>query len=187
MSRCLFSIAEQAAAGSDVEILVVEGDGGLGDKVNAAADEARGDWITVVDDDDMLSACWLAEVLPLLADDPDYVGLRVLELADDRFAGIATTSGESRSWDGPIRLPVPKGVTRTSIVRRVPFGNHFSGDRDWASGVAALVRTWRFTSRVLYIYDYRPGGSVFSGGLAAARDVGWWPFDESMVRRIRVD
>lgn len=186
LSRCLFSLTEQAAGHDDrIDILVVEGTGKLGDKVNTAVMEAEGGWFTVVDDDDWLAACYLDTVLPLLYDDPDYVGLKVLELGAGQFASIAVTSGESKSWVGPIRLPVPKGVTRTSIAQRVEFGNHYTADRDWAEQVSKLVKSWRFVDRCLYIYDYWRRGSAYGGG--AHRDVGQWPFDKSLIRRIRVD
>lgn len=181
LSRCLWSITEQPHA--DVEILVMEGEGKLGDKVNAAVTEAAGGWFTVVDDDDWLSGCYIAEVMAATESDPDYVGLIVLEMSGGRFSATSKTSGSSKQWRGPSRLPVPKGVTRTSIARSAHFGNEYTADRTWAATVADQVHTWVDIDRCLYMYDFHSSGSVFAGA-GEHRDVGWWPFEESNVRRI---
>lgn len=183
LSRCLFSLTEQAP--DSVEILVVGGTGLLGDKANAAAQVAQGSHMTVVDDDDWLAADYMTSVLPEVAADPDYVGLKVLELDKGRYSNVVATSAEfGARWgrDGR-RGPVPKGVTRTSIWRACPLGNEYAADRDWLAKVSGLVRSWRFVDRCLYVYDYWP----HRFGSVEQRDVGVWPFDESRICRLTVD
>ena len=185
LSRCLFSLVGQAPG--SVEILVVDGDGRLGDKANHAARVCAGEYMTVVDDDDWVSADYMAAVLPELEDfQPDYVGLKVLELDAGRFSTITATSAEWPRWgrDGR-RGPVPKGITRTSIWRQCPFGNEWKADRLWRAEVSARVESWRFVDRCLYVYDAWPDASAFIG--QGTRDVGVWPYDESTVTRLRVD
>lgn len=183
LSRCLFSITEQAS--DSVETLVVEGAGRLGDKVNVAAQVARGAYMTIVDDDDYLAADYMASVLPELGD-VDYVGLKVLELDAGRFSTITATSAEWERWgrDGR-RGPVPKGITRTRIWRQCPLANEYKADRLWRAEVSLRVKSWRFVDRCLYVYDGNPSSSSFIG--RGSRDVGLWPFDESKVRRLTVD
>ena len=185
LSRCLWSITEQPAHVEAVEILVVEGDGPLGDKVNAAVKQATGRWVTIVDDDDWLAGCYVSEVTDALESDPDYVGLTVVEMSSGSFSALSRTSGASKTWRGPARLPVPKGVTRTSIAETVHFGNEYASDRQWAAGVAAQVETWVDIDRGLYFYDFWRDASAFLG--SGQRDVGWWPFDESNISRITVN
>ncbi len=180
LSRCLFHLLGQAPA-DRVEVLVVDGRGSLGDKVNAAAARASGGWMTVVDDDDWLSGDYMAHVLPALEADPDYVGLSVLEMDNGKFAGLTATTGELGTWNrgGPRRGPVPKGVTRSSIWRACPMGNHYSADRAWMVAAKQHIKTWVDVDRPLYVYDYWS----HSFGTAGARDVGLWPFNEDRVVR----
>jgi hypothetical protein len=184
LSRCLFSITEQAA--DSVEIVVVEGTGQLGDKVNAAVYAARGDYFTVVDDDDYLTGAYLAEVLPHCQAGVDYVGFVLAEMSDGRFSALCRTSGESKSWDGQFRWPIPKGVIRTEIARKVTFGNEYTADRAWSREVCRHVESWAYIDRVLYVYDFFKSTSVYIGA-GIPRDVGCWPYSESQVRRIVVD
>ena len=98
LSRCLHSITEQPG---DYEVIVVEGSAGLGTKYNTAVREARGEYVTNVDDDDMLAASYMADVLPLCAEQPDYIGYKILALVAGRFGHIRATSAESKTWINP--------------------------------------------------------------------------------------
>ena len=185
LSRCLWSLQNQAP-GVDTEILVVAGDGKLGDKVNAGVAAASGAYVTVVDDDDYVRADYCAQVAGHLWDRRiDYLGFRVLELLDGRYSGETLTVGDSKSWRAP-RGPIPKGVTRTEIARQVTMGNSWKSDREWMASVAPLVETCAHVNEALYVYDNWPASSMFVGR-GAQRDVGMWPFDETLVRRIAVD
>ena len=126
LSRCLHSITGQG----DVAVLVVAGDGRLGDKVVAAAENVSTEYMTVVDDDDYLDGGYLAAVLPELGP-VDYVGFRFVELNCGRFENITSSAAGNNLWGRRQRGPVPKGVTRTSIFQAVGFGNDYHADRKW--------------------------------------------------------
>lgn len=180
LSRCLWSITSQPGV---CRVLVVDGDGRLGDKVNAAAAAVDTPYMTVVDDDDYLDGSYLDSTIHLLDGTIDYVGFKFLELCDGEFHAIAT-SRAGDPWSGNRRGTVPKGITRTSIVRQVSFGNSYTADRAWSAAVADLVRRDVFVSRVLYVHDWRPGHSTFTG--AQHRHVGDWPVDEDRIERLTV-
>lgn len=171
LSRCLHSITNQS--GRDVEVLVVGGDGRLGDKITAAAAAVGTDYMTVVDDDDYLDGGYLAAVLPELGV-VDYVGFRFAELNSGRLENISTSSAEFNAWGCRNRGPVPKGVTRTSIYETVPFGNDYRADRRWMTAAHRLIKSWAFVDRVLYVHDWWPNVSSFAG-TCEQRDVGEWP------------
>lgn len=180
LSRCLHSVTEQ---GVEVAVLVVEGDGRLGDKVTAAAELVVTPYMTIVDDDDYLVGGYLTAVLPELGE-ADYVGYKFLELNRGRLENISASSGEFSTWGRRTRGPVPKGVTRTSIYRAVEFGNDYTADRRWMTDTHRLVRSWAFVDRALYVHDWWPEGSSFVGR-RSSRDVGVWP--HGPVERITVN
>lgn len=179
LSRCLHSITSQG----DVLVLVVDGDGRLGDKVTAAAQVVSTAYMTVVDDDDYLAEGYLSAVLPELGE-VDYVGFRFLELNEGRFDNISTSSAEFNLWGRRRRGPVPKGVTRTEIFRAAGFGNKYHADRQWMAATGLLIHSWAFVDRVLYIHDWWPSLSTF-GDVAEPRDVGEWPHGQ--VDRLTVN
>lgn len=169
LSRCLHSITNQG----DVAVLVVDGDGRLGDKVVAAAESVATTYMTVVDDDDYLDGGYLSAVLPELGV-VDYVGFRFVELNCGRFENMSASSAEFNLWGRRSRGPVPKGVTRTSIVRSVGFGNGYYADRRWMTAARQHIKRWAFIDRALYVHDWWPVLSSF-GDTRTPRDVGEWP------------
>jgi hypothetical protein len=75
--RILDQLDEQVAKYSDIEILVLEDNRKriLGDKRNALVDIAQGEYISFVDDDDLISDHYIDTIYPLL-DGVDCVGIR---------------------------------------------------------------------------------------------------------------
>lgn len=178
LSRCLWSITQQVTPA--VDVLVMPGRWPLGDKCNAAAEHITTPYMTVVDDDDYLAADYVASVVPMLHAGVDFVGLKVLQLIDGKFYGVAAVCGDRDRFDETTGLhgPSPKGITRTDIWRRVPFENEYRSDRKWMRSVAALIDTHAFVDRPLYVYDHWTS----SEGWGSAREVGVWPYDPSRVR-----
>jgi hypothetical protein len=180
LSRCLYSITSQPG---DYRVLVMAGEGQLGDKANAAAQLVETSHMTIVDDDDYLDGSYVALVNEALGTDPDYVGLNVLCMLNGSYWQTNSTHGDHGRWDEHDRGPVPKGITRTSIWRDTPMGNEFFGDRYWMADVAAKVKTSVYIDRDIYIYDYWPKGSAYAG-TNAVRQVGAWPVDRSRIEVI---
>lgn len=176
LTRCLWSIQQQ---GGDVEVIVIDGDAGLGDKANYGATIANGSHMCVVDDDDWLDGSFVASVSPHL--DVDYVGFQVLQLEDGRFYGVSRTSGDRVSTRMTRREfgPCPKGVTRIALWRETKLGNDYDADRKWQPN----VQTHAFIPRCLYVYDWWPSASTFTGDGAERPDVGLWPVDWLSIHR----
>jgi hypothetical protein len=175
LSRCLWSITAQGGTP-----LVVDGDGGLGDKVNATAAVVDTPYMTIVDDDDYICGDYLMTLLPRLGL-VDYVGFKVIELNCGKFEGISASQGDYGYWGRRTRGPVPKGVTLTKHFQAVKFGNDYKADRRWSGAIRERVETWSFVDRALYVHDWWP----HDFGAAAQRDVGEWPHIEA--ERMTVD
>lgn len=182
LSRCLWSITEQMT--DEVQCLVIPGPGLLGDKVNLAAQQAQGEYMTVVDDDDYLDGAYVASVLPLLREGFDYVGLRILQWIDDRFHGITETAGDVERMNRQTNHhgPSPKGITKRSLWLSEPMRNDYFADRWWMQAMARKITTHAFVPRALYIYDHHSTPN----GWGASRDVGQWPYAPERVDRLPV-
>ena len=178
LSRCLWSITQQPG---EYDVIVIAGEGQLGDKANAAAKVVETSHMAIIDDDDYLDGSFVALVNEALKSDPDYVGFHFLCMLDGGYWMTTTTRGDHKTWDKRVRGPVPKGVTRTDIWRDTPMGNHYFGDREWMANAAGKVETCEFIDRCLYVYDYWQKGSAFAGS-NDVRNVGGWPFDQERVR-----
>jgi hypothetical protein len=178
LSRCLWSITGQTSS-----VLVVDGTGKLGDKVNAAFKAVDTEYVTVVDDDDYITADYLTHVTPELGI-ADYVGFHFIELDKGVLENVCRSVGDHEIWGRRTRGPVTKGVTRTDIARRVWFGNDYRADRQWSAQVRVRLTSWAFIPRPLYVHDWWPEQSLF-GDEQVARNIGTWP--HGAVDRLTVD
>lgn len=168
----LHGLGEQMC--DEVEVIVLGGDGPMGDKVNAGFTEAAGEWVAVVDDDDELAADFVDCILEAVESDPDMVGYRIASMRDGALmAMIEHRVDGPREWTTNKRGPCPKMPIRTTLARKHEFGNEYTADRVWSAAVATELRSGVFVDRTLYRHDYwtreRP-------------DVGVWPFDRSLFR-----
>lgn len=174
LSRCLWSIPP------GVEILVADGDGAMGDKLNACFVKASGTHVVCVDDDDYLMG------LPPIASS-DFVGYRVLYMENGRFCGSVAHRGDGdATWSTFERGVSPKCLIRTEIARAHEFGNHYTADREWSEAVQADIGTHTFVGQHLYAYDHWDAhmvGTTPNAGMIdrPQRDVGDWPCDWDRV------
>jgi hypothetical protein len=178
LSRCLWSITGQTSS-----VLVVDGTGKLGDKLNAALQAVETDYVTVVDDDDYVTADYVQHVTPELGI-ADYVGFMFLELDKGVLDNVSSSVGDHEIWGRRTRGPVLKGVIRSDIARRVQFGNDYKADRRWSARARPLLTSWAFVPRALYVHDWWPDQTTF-GAAKVPRDVGVWP--HGAVDRLTVD
>lgn len=178
LSRCLFWLTPQP-----VDILVVEGTGKLGDKLNAAWRVVETPYVAACDDDDYVTADYgqVIERLGMV----DYCGFKFLELTDNGFHNICSALGDYEHWGIRSRPPSVKCPLLTAIARDIPFGNAYKADRAWGVRVRDRINDWAFIDRPLYVHDWHGEQSTFYAG--KHRDVGFWPFDESRIHRMTVD
>lgn len=184
LSRLLWTLAPQV--GPQLEVIVASGPGPMGDKVNAMFAAASGTHVTVVDDDDLVTHDYIAQIAPHL--DVDFVGHHILWLENGAYKGTIThhAAGDPhwRSLDRGVCVKCP---VKVEIARRHSFGNAYTDDRVWAIAVHREIRTAAFVDRHLYIYDHwnahmlgtEPGDPRASN---PQRDVGLWPYDPSLFR-----
>lgn len=174
LSRLLHGLSEQWCDG--LEVIVLPGEGGMGDKVNRGFQAASGEWVAVIDDDDELAADFADCVLEACEFDPDMVGYRIASMRNGALMGMIEHRVDGdRTWSTGRRGPCPKMPVRTSIARCFEFGNEYTADRVWSAAVAGVLESGVFVDRTLYRHDYWTAGVV-------RPDVGVWPFDQSLFR-----
>lgn len=185
LSRLLHGLAEQTD--SRCEVLIVDGEGQLGDKVNAGLAAARGRLSVIVDDDDELAADYVTTVCGEAmahrhVDPPEYIGYRIQNLVDGRWvSSIGHRLDGDQSWCSEPRGVGPKCPFLTAVGREVPFENDYHADRRWSAAVAERLQRGAFIDRHMYRYDFRSSGSEFIGS-GGRVEVGTWPFDRSRFR-----
>lgn len=149
----------------DVEILIFFNnfEWSLGYLRQAMIEEARGVYVSHIDDDDMIPEDYVSTIHPLL-DGVDYIGFKVKFIDNGNHMKPVYHSLKYNSWsqddDGYYR-----GVTHLNPLKRqlaldagFPVERHSGEDEKWAHKVKA--ETEHFIDRDMYEYRHDHGDSV---------------------------
>lgn len=121
------------------------------------------DYVSFVDDDDLVSPDYVSTIMDALAERPDYVGFQVQCYSDGAPIAIAHHSLEFTRWrnlPGRFERDISHlNPIRTTLARTARFDRARAGqaeDRDWAAQLRRKrsVRTQTYIPRVMYHYLY---------------------------------
>ena len=132
----------------------------IGTKRNTLLDRARGDYVAFCDDDDLVSANYVADVLAALKDSPDCAELRGIITTDGRNQRSFHHSIEHQAWSEKDRvyLRYPNHLNpikrELALQARFPEKNH-GEDKEFSDRVKPLLKTMGASPMVTYFYQCR--------------------------------
>lgn len=131
-------------------------------------EQAQTDYVSFVDDDDLVSPDYVAEIVAALETRPDYVGFQVQCYSDGAPIAVAYHSLEFQRWrnlPGRFERDISHiNPIRTVLARRASFARTREGgaeDRDWAGQLrrAKILRTQVVVPRIMYHYLFTTTGT----------------------------
>lgn len=129
---------------------------------------AGAEYVSFVDDDDLVSPDYVAEIVAALDQRPDYVGFQVQCYSDGKPTAVAYHSLAYRRWrnlPGRFERDISHiNPIRRTLALRANFSVTRAGraeDRAWADQLrrGRVLRTEVAIPRILYHYLYVPAGS----------------------------
>lgn len=132
----------------------------LGTNRQALLEEATGEYVNWIDDDDLVPADFVSRIYPLL-DGVDYVGFRLQMFTDGQKQKPTFHSLCHKEWngdeDGWYRDISHINPIRRELALAVPMSGGFGEDHRWADGLRALgiVKTEHYIDEVMYFYYFR--------------------------------
>lgn len=152
------------AEGRSVEVLVAcdNKEISIGKKRQNLLEQAAGDYIVYIDDDDWCADDYVDRILAALQSSPDCVGFLITCTTNGKNPAKAIASMKYKEWmenrDGyaHLRSPYQKTPVRREIALKVGFPDlRYGEDRVYSRGITKLIRTEAFISSVLYFYRYK--------------------------------
>lgn len=131
--------------------------------------EATGEYVSWIDDDDLVPEFYVAEVVRALAGRPDHVGYRLAYYSDGVEREVVDHSLRHRRWHRNGEGRLVRDFTHVDPVRREHatrgrFAAARRGraeDRSWVKQVRPFLRTEAYIDRVMYHYLWSAEGSAW--------------------------
>lgn len=165
LANVLFDLNTQIdyeEVGDQVEIVVLC-DGGekpTGAKRNELLEQAKGEYISFVDDDDVVSPNYIHLVLDALKTSPDVVGMRGVYCVDGRYFGLFEHSIEHKEWyqtgDRFFRPPNHLNPVKREFALLAKFPDVvFGEDREYSMKLRLMLSTQVMIDTPIYTYMAR--------------------------------
>jgi hypothetical protein len=135
----------------------------------ALVNEAVGDYVCFIDDDDMVPDYYCDRIMAAIKSHPDQVGWRQQLYWD----GVKTKptfhsikyDGWSEDVNGYYRECSHLNPIKREIALKIPFtGYDGPEDLNWAQRVAPLVKTEEYIADFMYFYNYNSADSIWQTG-----------------------
>lgn len=141
----------------------------IGELRDAMLAEATGEYVSWIDDDDLVPDDYVAEVVAALAGRPDHVGYQVEYSVDGEPKELVDHSLRHRRWHRTAAGELVRDFTHVDPVRREHatrgrFAVARVGraeDRAWVKQVRPFLHTEAYINKVMYRYLWSPSGSAW--------------------------
>lgn len=149
------------------------GEHSIGEIRQALVEEAKGDYVCFVDDDDWVPDWYCTEILNNLG--RDYVGFEVELFEKDKKQPRVFHSIRYGVWHQDEK-GFYRGITHLNPLRRelawqANFGTKGIGeDENWARSLQPLVRTENYVDKIMYYYRHDADATTFGGAKQPKQD-----------------
>ena len=155
----------QCEADGRVEVVTLHNDGerDIAEYRQALLEDARGEYVSFVDDDDMVAPDFVPVLAGLLAGRPDAAGFTVEYSAPGvgPLPSYNSLAHEPRDEPGAFYRDLTHvQPVRAELARKGDFRAGWPEDGAWRKAVRPLLETEAVTERVLYFYRHDPSDSV---------------------------
>lgn len=153
---------------NDVEVIAYwnNGEKSIGEIRQELLEEAKGEYVCFIDDDDRIPDYYCVEILHNLGE--DYVGFEVQLFEKDKLMPRVFHSIRYGVWHQDDQ-GYYRGITHLNPIKRElaiqgQFGLQGIGeDESWARTMMSLVRTEKYIDKIMYYYHHDADTTTFGG------------------------
>jgi hypothetical protein len=144
-----------------------QGDPRLAEIRDAMVDSAGTDYVSFIDDDDLVPEYYVAEIVRALAETPDHVGFRMHYSSSETDHEIVEHSLRWSKWGRSVDGLLYRDFThvdpvRTELAQKGRFAvarPRRAEDRVWVRQVRPWLSSEVFLDKIMYYYEYRAATS----------------------------
>lgn len=164
LEKLLTVLYPQIAPYQDVEVIISSDNcqKSIGKKRQELLEASRGDFVSFIDDDDLVDSDYVKEILPHLYYN-DYIGFKLQSYVQGRPDKITIHDANIDGWyeddEAYYRDFSHINPIRKSIALEAEFHGGRAEDNRWANEIRQykhLIKHSRFIDKVLYFYYYDP-------------------------------
>lgn len=155
----------EAQKNDAVEILIKTDNGEIpiGKKRNLLLEEATGDYVAFIDDDDLVAEDYVKKIIEALETRPDCCGIQGIITFQGQDPRMFIHSLKYKEWFEQnniyYRCPNHLNPVKRELALQVRFPEtNFGEDKDYSTRLFPLLKEERFISGVVYHYLYEKGG-----------------------------
>lgn len=149
----------------DVEILIKKDNGeiSIGKKRNILLEEATGDYVAFIDDDDLVAEDYVKKITEAIKSNPDCCGIQGIITFQGQDPRIFIHSLRHKEWFEQnniyYRCPNHLNPVKRELALQVRFPEiNFGEDKDYSTRLFPLLKEEVFINGVVYNYLYEKSG-----------------------------
>lgn len=168
--------------GGDVRVLAWRNNGSpsLGEIRDALVRDADSEYVSFIDDDDMVPEYYVKEIVEALTSRPDHVGFQLEYTTNGEGREIVDHSLRHRRWHRDSAGMLCRDLTHIDPIKReiaswATFVTNRPGraeDRHWVKRVRAWVATEVYIPRIMYHYQWRADTTAWQKPSAIVPKIG---------------
>ena len=166
LERLMKSLNNQLDESIEVITELDSGESSIGYKRNSLLSKAKGEYISYIDDDDIVSSDYISKTLNAIQSKPDCVGIHLLHIEDNNLKGFTYHSLRYKSWYDTTdintgykryyRNPNHINPIKRDIALKCPFPDISMGeDKEYSKNILQYLKTEEYIIEPIYYYLYR--------------------------------
>lgn len=161
LNKLLNILSPQISSKNNVELLILcdNKKRTIGEKRNELLNLSKGEYITFIDDDDLISKNYIRELLIAIKNNKaDCINFIEKKLLDDKREFLTIRSikyNYTRNKNTYYKKPNHLMCIKSDIAKSIKFKNINKGEDDiWGEEISKLIKTEYNINKILYYYHY---------------------------------
>lgn len=160
LSRLLNELEKQKSDSVEILVDIDNGLKSIGLKRNNLLKKSKGEYVSFIDDDDLVSSSYVDDILKAIENKPDCIGIEGIITVDGKNPRVFIHSLKYKSWFENkgiyYRNPNHLNPVKRQIALKALFPDKNSHeDREYSKRIFPLLKSEEYIKKPIYFYLYK--------------------------------